>query len=49
LSIPPAETLAMRRRARVSAQRFTEGEFARKWLVEIEKLMELAVVGEAKK
>jgi alpha-1,2-mannosyltransferase len=32
----------VRRRARVSARRFTEEEFARKWLVQMERLVALA-------
>jgi alpha-1,2-mannosyltransferase len=41
LSLPAAEKVAMRLRARKSAMRFTEEEFARKWIVEVEKLVDL--------
>lgn len=34
-----AHTLAMRKRARRSAQRFTEEEFVKGWLVQMEKLV----------
>jgi alpha-1,2-mannosyltransferase len=40
LTLP--DPLAVRRRARVSARRFTEEEFARKWLVQMERLVALA-------
>jgi len=40
LSTP--EPLAIRLRARKSAQRFTEGEFAREWLVQLDRLVTLA-------
>ncbi|KAL7623706.1 asparagine-linked glycosylation protein [Parahypoxylon ruwenzoriense] len=33
------DPLAVRRRARLSSKRFTEEEFARKWLAEVEKLV----------
>lgn len=39
LSLP--DPLAIRKRARISAKRFTEEEFARKWLAEMEKLVAL--------
>ncbi|EED23838.1 alpha-1,2-mannosyltransferase (Alg11), putative [Talaromyces stipitatus ATCC 10500] len=39
LALPKGEKIAMRSRARRSALRFTEEEFARKWVVEIEKLV----------
>ena len=35
------ETLAMRLRARASANRFTEEAFAKKWVVQMEKLTAL--------
>jgi alpha-1,2-mannosyltransferase len=41
LSLSASETLAMRRRARVSAQRFTEKEFAKGWLHALEQLVEM--------
>lgn len=41
LSLSASETLAMRRRARVSAQRFTEREFAKGWLHGLEQLVEM--------
>ncbi|KAI9815080.1 MAG: asparagine-linked glycosylation protein [Pycnora praestabilis] len=41
LSLPAQETLAMRLRARASAKRFTEEAFARHWIVQMEKLIEL--------
>lgn len=40
LALPQAEKVAMRQRARRSALRFTEEEFARKWLMQIQKLVE---------
>lgn len=43
LSLPESEKVAMRLRARRSAQRFAEEEFVRKWLVEMGKLVELRV------
>ncbi|CAG8013972.1 unnamed protein product [Penicillium nalgiovense] len=39
LALPEAEKLAMRQRARRSAQRFTEEEFSRKWLDQVQKLV----------
>lgn len=39
LSVP--NPLAMRLRARKSAKRFTEEEFARLWLIEMERLVKL--------
>lgn len=39
LSLPSEETLAMRLRARASANRFTEEVFARKWLEHVEQLV----------
>lgn len=39
LSVP--DPLAMRLRARQSAKRFTEEEFARVWLLEMERLVNL--------
>jgi alpha-1,2-mannosyltransferase len=41
LSLPAKEKVAMRLRARESALRFTEEEFARKWIVEVGKLVDL--------
>ncbi|EEA27813.1 asparagine-linked glycosylation protein [Talaromyces marneffei ATCC 18224] len=41
LSLPVNEKVAMRLRARRSAMRFTEEEFARKWIVEVGKLIDL--------
>jgi alpha-1,2-mannosyltransferase len=41
LSLPPEEKVAMRLRARKSALRFTEEEFARKWIAEVEKLVKM--------
>lgn len=38
LSLSAAETLAMRRSARGSAKRFTEEEFAKRWIAQMEKL-----------
>lgn len=35
------DTLAMRERARVSAKRFSETEFARGWLVQMEILVRM--------
>lgn len=39
LALPEAEKVAMRQRARRSAQRFTEAEFERKWLLQVQKLV----------
>ena len=39
LALPVAEKVAMRQRARRSARRFTEEEFSRKWLVQLQKLV----------
>ncbi|KAI1948012.1 asparagine-linked glycosylation protein [Ophidiomyces ophidiicola] len=41
LALPEEEKVAMRKRARTSAQRFTEEEFGRKWVDEMEKLVEI--------
>jgi len=41
LSLNPTENLAMRRRARKSAQRFTEEEFAKGWLRALDELVAL--------
>ncbi|KAL4896479.1 hypothetical protein BDV59DRAFT_107344 [Aspergillus ambiguus] len=41
LALPAEEKVAMRLRARKSALRFTEEEFAAKWLAEVEKLVRL--------
>ncbi len=43
LSLAPKEKLAMRRRARKSAKRFTDRQFAEKWLTNMDKLVELYV------
>ncbi|CEJ54468.1 Putative Glycosyltransferase [Penicillium brasilianum] len=40
LALPESEKVAMRLRARRSAQRFTEEEFSRKWLAQVQKLVE---------
>lgn len=40
LALPESEKVAMRLRARRSAQRFTEEEFSRKWLGQVQKLVE---------
>jgi alpha-1,2-mannosyltransferase len=39
----PQETLAMRHRARKSAERFTDRGFSEKWLTNMEKLVALQV------
>ncbi|KAI9761162.1 MAG: asparagine-linked glycosylation protein [Chaenotheca gracillima] len=39
LALPAKETMVMRRRARASAQRFTEAEFAKRWIVQMERLI----------
>ncbi|KAF9892716.1 asparagine-linked glycosylation protein [Aspergillus nanangensis] len=41
LALPMEEKVAMRLRARRSALRFTEEEFARKWIGEVEKLVRM--------
>jgi alpha-1,2-mannosyltransferase len=41
LALPEEEKVSMRLRARRSALRFTEEEFAGKWIVEMEKLVRL--------
>lgn len=41
LSLSPEDKLAMRLRARQSAKRFTEEEFAKGWLAQMEKLVAL--------
>jgi alpha-1,2-mannosyltransferase len=43
LTLSPKETLAMRQRARKSAERFTDRGFAEKWLRNMEKLVKLQV------
>ncbi|OCK81143.1 glycosyltransferase family 4 protein [Lepidopterella palustris CBS 459.81] len=48
LSLSPAETLAMRRRARKSALRFTDRGFAEKWIKNMERLVKLQVGPAAK-
>lgn len=40
-----SETLAWRERARVSARRFTEEEFASRWIKQMEKLVKLRIEG----
>lgn len=42
LSLPPAETMAMRRRSRLSARRFTEAAFADRWIAQTERLIDLS-------
>ena len=39
LTMSPDETLAMRRRARASARRFTEKAFAKTWIRQMEGLV----------
>ena len=39
--MPAQETLAMRHRARSSAQRFTEEAFATQWIIHLEKLIDM--------
>ena len=41
LTMSPQETLAMRRRARASARRFTEEAFTEAWVAQIGKLVEI--------
>jgi alpha-1,2-mannosyltransferase len=41
LALPAEEKVAMRRRARKSALRFTEEEFSQKWIEEVGKLVEM--------
>ncbi|KAF2872678.1 alpha-1,2-mannosyltransferase ALG11 [Massariosphaeria phaeospora] len=48
LTLPREETLAMRRRARKSAGRFTDGGFADKWILHMERLVRLQVARAAK-
>nr|KMM73356.1 alpha-1,2-mannosyltransferase ALG11 [Coccidioides posadasii RMSCC 3488] len=43
LALPDEEKITMRMRARKSAQRFTEEEFEKKWLGDMEKLVDLRV------
>ncbi|KAF3896273.1 putative alpha-mannosyltransferase [Trichophyton interdigitale] len=43
LALPESEKLAMRLRARKSAQRFSGEQFEKKWLCEMEKLVDLQV------
>ena len=45
LSMPPDETLAMRKRARASAKRFTEEAFAERWIRQMERLVQLQSSG----
>jgi alpha-1,2-mannosyltransferase len=42
LALPEAEKIAMRQRARRSALRFSEEEFSRKWLDQVQKLVQAA-------
>ncbi|KAH8730171.1 hypothetical protein GQ44DRAFT_607479 [Phaeosphaeriaceae sp. PMI808] len=42
-SLSPQETLAMRKRARKSADRFTDRGFAEKWLTNMKKLVDLQI------
>jgi alpha-1,2-mannosyltransferase len=41
ISLSPQETLAMRKRARLSARRFTEEAFANHWILQVDKLVAL--------
>lgn len=41
LSLP--DPLAVRQRARIAAQRFSEEEFVRKWLAEMQKLVAMKI------
>lgn len=41
LALPVEEKVAMRLRARSSARRFTEEEFSRKWIAQVERLVRL--------
>lgn len=43
LSLSREETLAMRRRARKSAERFTDRGFAEKWLANMDRLVRLQI------
>ena len=43
LTLSPQDTLDMRRRARKSAERFTDRGFADKWLANMDKLVALQV------
>ncbi len=45
LSIPKHEIVEWRQRARQSAKRFTEEEFASRWLIQMEKLVKLQIEG----
>ncbi len=45
LTLPPDEILAMRRRARASAKRFTEEAFAERWVVQMKRLIDLTSKG----
>ena len=40
--MPLQDIIAMRQRARASAGRFTEEAFGRSWLIQMEKLIEMA-------
>ena len=41
LALPTEEKIAMRQRARVSARRFSEEEFSRAWITQIERLVDI--------
>ncbi|KAF2759606.1 UDP-Glycosyltransferase/glycogen phosphorylase [Pseudovirgaria hyperparasitica] len=43
LELPSDQILAMRHRARKSAERFTEGAFARSWITQMEKLVDMQI------
>jgi alpha-1,2-mannosyltransferase len=43
LSLPAEAKLAMRKRARQSAKRFTEEEFAKDWIIQMEQLVALQI------
>lgn len=49
LSLPAEAKLAMRKRARQSAKRFTEEEFAKDWIIQMEKLVALRISRSAPK
>ncbi|KAL9103021.1 MAG: hypothetical protein Q9187_009055, partial [Circinaria calcarea] len=42
LSLSPADILAMRRRSRLSARRFTEEAFANRWIAQNARLIDLS-------
>lgn len=41
LSLSEAESLSMRKRARLSAKRFTEAAFASRWIIHVDRLLDL--------